>query len=203
MLKDLSREQQLIILGLALVVVTGLGVMAFRHFVSDASSEILIEEPDPQETMPVKEFGRVIVHVAGAVEREGVYKLKFGDRVIDALKLAGGAIANADLSSINLAEKVKDGQKITIPVKSKLVEMGSGNPVIRRSEPSSGGAGKVNINTADEKELCKVKGIGPSTARKIIEYRSNSGSFSKIEDIMKVKGIGKGKFGKIKDQIVI
>jgi competence protein ComEA len=63
--------------------------------------------------------------------------------------------------------------------------------------------GKVNINSAEEKELCKVRGIGPSTAKKIIEHRSANGPFTKIEDVMKVKGIGKGKFGKIKDEITI
>ena len=198
MLGDLSREQQLIILGLVLVVVTGLGVMAYRHFVAGGSDEIVIEEP--QEKMQIEKVGKIIVHVAGAVKREGVYKLKFGDRIIDALELAGGATALANLSSINLAEKVKDGQKIMVPAKRIVTERRSGKPVIRRSGTSSG---KVNINLADEKGICKVRGIGPSTAKKIIKYRSANGPFSKIEDIMKVKGIGKGKFGKIKAQITI
>ena len=190
--ENLSKEQKLIILGLVLVIVAGLGVMVFRHFAADGPEEILIEEPESQGKVQNERAGQIVVHVAGAVKREGVYRLKFGDRIIDALELAGGATASANLSFINLAEKVKDGQKVLVPVKRKVLE--------RVSRASSG---KVNINTATENELCKVKGIGKSTAKRIIEYRNTSGPFSKIEDIMKVKSIGKGKLGKIKDQIII
>jgi competence protein ComEA len=196
---DLSREQQLIILGLVLVVVTGLGVMAYRHFVADDSDEIVVEEP--QGKMQIEKAGKIIVHVTGAVKREGVYKLKFGDRIIDAIELAGGSTVSANLSSINLAEQVKDGQKIVVPERQTVIERRSGNPTARMAGASS--SGKVNINSADEKELCKVGGIGPKTAQNIVEHREAHGPFSKIEDIMKVKGIGKGKFGKIKDEITI
>ena len=195
---DLSRQQQLIILGLVLLIVSGLGVMTYRRFSSDDSSQILIEEPrdKPAEVREAK----FIVHVAGAVEQEGVYRLRHGDRIIDALNLAGGAMAAADLSSINLAEKVKDGQKVVIPEKPRTVKRGLGDLDIRKSGTA---AGKVGINSATEKDLCKVKGIGPTTAKRIVAYRSGNGSFSKIEDIMKVKSIGKSKFGKIKNYITL
>lgn len=198
MLKDLSREQLLIILGLVLLIIVGLGVMAFRRFAPSESSEIFIDEP--QESSIVVKKAELIVHVAGAVNKEGVYRLKHGDRIIDALKLADGATPSANLSSINLAEKVKDGQKIIVPVKQIVVQRKSGNPM---SQGSGSSSGKVNINSASEKQLCKITGIGPSTAKKIIDYRQTTSPFSKIEDIMKVKSIGKGKFGKIKDQITI
>jgi len=199
MLSDLSREQQLIILGLVVVIVAGLGVMAYRHFVAGDSDEIVIEKH--QEKMQTEKIGKIIVHVAGAVKRKGVYKLSFGDRIIDAIELAGGATTSANLSSVNLAEQVKDGQKIVVPEKQTVVERKSGKTLIRQIGTSS--FGKVNINSADEKELCKVRGIGPKTAQNIIQHREAHGPFSKIEDIMKVKGIGKGKFGKIKDEITI
>ncbi|MFH1683868.1 MAG: helix-hairpin-helix domain-containing protein [Candidatus Margulisiibacteriota bacterium] len=202
MLNELSREQQLIILGLVLVVVAGLGVMAFRPFSPGEPESILLSEPQTQAAVKIERAGQLIVHVAGAVKQEGVYKLKFGDRIIDALNFAGGATNMANLSSINLADKVKDGQKINIPAKQIEVERGSGDPVNRGSGTASSG-GKVNINSGSEKDLCKITGIGASTAKKIIEYRSSNGPFSKIEDIMKVKSIGKGKFGKIKGQITI
>lgn len=202
MLNELTREQQLIILGLVLVVTAGLGVMTFRHYAPAESSAILIEETQHPKAVNVEKAGQLIVHVAGAVKGEGVYKLKFGDRIIDALNLAGGPADLADLSSINLADKVKDGQKINVPVKRISVERISGGPVNRGSGASSSGR-KVNINSAGNKELCKIKGIGATTAKRIIEYRSSNGPFSKIGDIMKVKSIGKGKFGKIKGQITI
>ncbi len=187
MLNNLTKEQQLIILGLVLVIVTGLIVMGYRHFIPDKSDEIVIEEPQQAIGKP-----QIIIHISGAVKREGVYRLNAGDRVVDALNLAGGVSANAELSSINLAEKVKDGQKIIIPLK-----------IINLKANGNASSGKISINRANEKELCKVSGIGASTAKKIIAYRSKNGPFSRIEDIMKVKRIGKGKFGKIKDEIII
>lgn len=204
MLKDLTREQQLIILGLIFVVVAGLAVMAYRRFAPSSGSEILMQEPDPLKHSQVNDAGKIIVHVTGAVKKEGVFRLKFGDRVIDALKLAGGAAPSADLSSINLAEKVKDGQKIVVPEKFKSVvpERGFGDQGIGGLGTSSS-PGKVNINAADEKGLCKIEGIGPSTASRIVEHRAANGPFSRVEDIMRVKGIGKGKFEKIKGQITI
>lgn len=195
---DLTKEQQLIILGLVFLIITGLSVMAFRHFSPAEPSEIIIEES--KLSSPIMDIAEIIVHVSGAVNGEGVYKLKTGDRIIDAIAMAGGATALADLSSTNLAEKVKDGAKVNIPVKVKVVEGGPGDSVTRKSEPS---IGKVNINSASAGELCKISGIGPATAAKIIEYRSGNGPFSKIEDIMKVKTIGQGKFKKIKEQIGI
>jgi competence protein ComEA len=204
MLKDLSREQQLIILGLVLVIITGLGVMAFRRLAPFSDQEISIQEPASQEHFQSNDADKIIVHVTGAVKKEGVYKLRFGDRVIDALELAGGAAPSANLSSINLAEKVKDGQKIVVPEKPKRVATGRGSGDLEIGGlGASSSSGRVSINTAGEKELCKVRGIGPSTAKKIIQHRTASGPFSKIEDIMKVKGIGKGKFGKIKDEISV
>jgi competence protein ComEA len=207
MLGDLSREQQLIILGLILIIVAGLGVMAYRHFAGDGPEEVLIEEPEGK--IQIERSGEIVIHVTGAVKREGVFRLKFGDRIIDVLNLAGGATASADLSSINLAEKVKDGQKIIVPSKPKIIPRVSGNQDIRRPALNHYGSGpgssssKINVNSANEKELCKIKGIGPSTAKRIVEYRNINGPFLKIEDVMKVKSIGKGTFGKIKDGITI
>ena len=198
MLKDLSREQMLILLGFILVILAGLGVMTFRHLVpAGAANEITLAES--QANMPVAE---ILAHISGAIRNEGVYKLKAGDRVMDAIRLAGGALPQANLSAINLAEEVKDGQKIIVPEKPKVIVSISGNQNISRSDVPNAPA-PVNINTADEKTLCTVKGIGPKTAQKILDYREKNGPFSKIEEITKVSGIGKGKLQKIKDQITI
>jgi len=191
MLGELTREQQLIILGLVLMIVVGFGVMAYRRLASD-SNEIIIEQPQSSPIASVSSSPRLVVHIVGAVKRAGVYKIAHGDRLIDVLDLAGGATTQADLSKVNLAEKVKDGQKITVPVKQTAV--------IQTSRATSG---KVSLNTASKSGLCKVPGIGPSTAQRIIDFRSKNGPFSKIEDIMKVKSIGKGKFSKIKESITI
>ncbi len=204
MLNNLSREQQLIILGLILLIVVGLGVMAYRRMAGGASEEIIISQTEQQVPVQhsIKHQPEIIVHVSGGVKREGVYSIKSNSRLIDALQAAGGATALADLASINLAEKIKDGQKVIVPVKKIALVRRSGDQGTRISGTSSTG-GKVNINTADEKQLCNLTGIGKATAQKILEHRSSNGRFSKIEDIMKVKSIGKSKFGKIKDQITI
>lgn len=190
------------ILGLVLLIVSGLAVTAYRRNFANQADEIIMPGPLQMGDENAPMVAEIVVHVSGAVKREGVYRLKLGDRTLDALKLAGGAQSCADLSLLNLAEKVKDGQKIVVPEKVKPVVSVriSGDPVIRGSGVASG---KVNINAAAESGLCKVRGIGPSTAKRIIEHRTANGPFSRIEDIMKVKGIGKGKFEKIKEQITI
>ncbi|MGB9613067.1 MAG: SLBB domain-containing protein, partial [Candidatus Margulisiibacteriota bacterium] len=103
---NLSKEQQMILLGLVVAMVVGLAVMFFRNYFSGSSDGMVIEEPKKlSNSCPTS----VMVHVTGAVRREGVYRLNFGDRVLEAVKLAGGPKPEADLSAINLAELVKDG----------------------------------------------------------------------------------------------
>lgn len=196
MLGELSKEQQLLLLGLVLAIITGLGVMGFRYYFAEKPEEIMIEGPKA-EVAPIAD---IVVHVSGAVKREGVYKLKPCDRIMDAIEFAGGTEVNANLASLNLAEKVKDGQKIIVPEKHMAEEKISGGPARPGAKAN---ADKISINSADEKELCKIQGVGPTTAQKIVEYRTANGPFTKIEDIMKVKSIGKGKFEKIKEQIII
>lgn len=196
---SLSKEQQLILLGLVISIVIGLGVMAFRNFTGSADRGIVVEEPVGEAKFSANPSG-ILVHVCGEVRREGVYKLKAGDRLLDAIKLAGGSLPNADLSSLNLAEQVKDGQRVVVPVKRKVIEGVSGDQEIRISGKSSG---KVNLNTADEKALDSLPGVGPSTAKAIIEYRRTNGPFARIEQIMEIPRFGKSKFEKVKDKIII
>jgi competence protein ComEA len=165
------------------------------HFVL-ADNPIVIQEADQSK------LGKVTVHISGCVIKQGVYTVNCNDRVIDVVKLAGGARNNADLGQVNLAEMVKDGQKITIPVKEILIPEAKGEKN-KAKKTKTTKAGKINLNTADEKALCQVNGIGPSTAKKIIEYRKQNGAFSQIEALLKVKGIGKRKFEKMKGEIQI
>ncbi|OGC21286.1 hypothetical protein A2291_06210 [candidate division WOR-1 bacterium RIFOXYB2_FULL_42_35] len=191
--------------------------MIFRHGFSSSANEISVEISDTG----VREIGQVaikqdlLIHVTGAVNQEGVYKVKSGDRIVDVLRLAGGATPLANLSSINLAEKVKDGQRIVVPEKTPTVssvsvqrinispagKQGSKQASSSKTEKTGVFSGKVNVNSADVKALCQVKGIGESMAKRIVEYREKSGPFAKLEDLTKVKGIGKGKLGKIREQI--
>jgi len=187
---NLTKEQQLLLLGLIASIVVGLGVMVYRGYSAGSSQRIIIEET--KNTGFTAPASTIMVHVCGAVRREGVYKISPGDRLLDALKMAGGSLPSADLSALNLAEIIKDGIKIVVPAKQIMVEMASKT-----------GSSRVNINTADEKALDSLPGVGPSMAKAILEYRRTNGPFARIEQIMEIPKFGKSKFEKIKDKIVI
>ncbi|MDY3296927.1 helix-hairpin-helix domain-containing protein [Selenomonas sp.] len=154
----------------------------------------------------------ITVYVTGAVNQPGVVSVAAGARVADAVNACGGLLPTADAEKINMAQAVKDGQQIRVPEKgaakaaknATATASSSDNGKARASTDSDADAGElVNINTADEAELDKLPGVGPSTAQKIIEYRETEGQFASPEDIMKVKGIGKAKYEKMKDRITV
>lgn len=133
----------------------------------------------------------IYVDVDGAVVNPGVYKLKKGSRVFEAIKKAGGLSEDADTSSLNQAKFVEDGEKITIPVSNDDMSYSDGSD-----------SKLININTADKTRLTELSGVGDAIADRIIEYR-NKTRFSSIEDIKNVKGIGDATFEKIKNQITV
>ena len=152
---------------------------------------------------------KIYIHITGEVKKPGVIELNSGDRVIDAIEKAGGETKQADLSQVNLAYKVEDGQKIYIPNKNeKITEYiwsGNGNnngdSNLNNKEQKEGK--KVNINTANQSELDGLPGIGPALAQRIIDFREENGEFKSIEDIQNVKGIGEAKFEEIKENICV
>lgn len=140
----------------------------------------------------------LIVDVAGEVMKPGVYELAPNARVIDAIKAARGAKPTADLSLINLARVIKDGEQIYIDRKiGGTTARSTSASYSRRSQVS----GILNINRATAKELETLPGIGPVLAARIVEYRSANGSFLAIEDLKKVPGIGGSKLEKFKEKI--
>ncbi|ADL42592.1 competence protein ComEA helix-hairpin-helix repeat protein [Caldicellulosiruptor obsidiansis OB47] len=148
---------------------------------------------------------KYVVYVCGNVKNPGVYELLPGSRINDALILAGGALPGSDLNSINLAEKISDGQKIYIP---KMGEVQSQSSLSSSTdgtaqETVSAGEGKININTATKEELKTLDRIGDKLAERIIEYRQNHGPFKSIEEIKNVNGIGEKIFESIKDFITV
>lgn len=143
----------------------------------------------------------VTVYVTGAVNKPGVVTLAEGKRVSDAVNACGGMLPTADANRVNMAQALKDGQKILVPEKEQMQQDNS-------SKGGNGGnSGKdnklVNINTADAQTLDTLPGVGPSTAQKIIDYRTTEGEFQSIDDLKKVKGIGESKFNKLKDRICV
>ena len=157
----------------------------------------------------------IVVHISGAVAKEGIVEISLGKRISDVIEKAGGLLENANLTRINLAFKVEDGMKIHIPTNEEIQ-----NEVINQSdikvsedniylynedkiEKEEKINGKININTATQQKLDELPGIGESTAKKILVYRKENGKFEKIEDIKNLSGIGDAKFEQIKDLIIV
>lgn len=140
---------------------------------------------------------KYVVHVAGLVAAPGVYELAPGSRVKDAIEAAGGALEGADLDSLNLAQRIADGEKVLVSkigVVPALADPASG------SSPASSGQ-KVNLNTASQAELEALPGIGPVTAQRLLDFRKQKGRFSSVRDLLEVEGIGPKKYEAIKNLV--
>ena len=137
----------------------------------------------------------IFVDVTGAVNKPGVYTLTGKSRVIDAIKAAGDSAPGADLSTINLARVLNDGEQIYV---DSTVVNGSGAHVSKAAH-----SGPININRATAHELDALDGVGPVIAQRIVDYRKINGSFLTIDDLQKVSGIGAAKFAQIKAKVRI
>ncbi len=156
------------------------------------------EGTEDQENMKEDRAVMLGVHVTGAVVvPDQVYYLPEGARVGDAVAAAGGANDDADLSQLNLAGYIQDGQRIYVPVLGEKIEN------IENTNGENQENLLTNINLATKIELLNLPGIGEAYAERIIQHREENGPFEKIEDIMEVKGIGESKFNDMKDKITV
>lgn len=146
------------------------------------------------------------VDIDGAVKYPGVYRLTSEKRISDAIEAAGGLADDADVSTVNRASKVIDGQKIHIPRTGELLTITSDGESASSESSGVGAApsqGLVNLNTANASELESLPGVGPSTAQAIIDDRTQNGPFASTDDLMRVSGIGEKKYEKLKGKICI
>ncbi len=141
------------------------------------------------------------VYVCGQVVFPGVYEVTADSRIYEVIELAGGATADGCLESLNLADRIWDGQKLYVPSKDEYNQTMTDG--YWQNIQETAGSGLVNINTADRDELMTLPGIGSTRAEAIIEYRNIHGAFGSIEDIMNVSGIKEGAYNKIKDLICV
>ncbi|MBQ6386853.1 MAG: helix-hairpin-helix domain-containing protein [Lachnospiraceae bacterium] len=144
-----------------------------------------------------------VVYVCGAVRNPGVYELAPGARICEAVDAAGGFTGDADETSLNLAASLEDGAQITVLTKEERAAGLMPGPAAEAVSGTSGGDGKVNLNTADKSELMTLCGIGEAKAEAIIRYREENGPFSSVEEIMQVGGIKDGLYEKVKDHIAV
>jgi competence protein ComEA len=139
----------------------------------------------------------LIVDVAGAVRRPGVYEFADGDRIIDAIDAAGGATPKASLDALNLAAPLTDGLQVLVPVRAPAGQAVPG------TAGSAGPAALVNINTASATELEELPGIGEVIAQRIVDYRTDNGPFATVDDLLDVSGIGDAILGDIHDLVTV
>ena len=187
------------VIGGVLLLLVGVGGLLPKKEEAVEESEavvttVLAEKTEENTTLEAVIF----VDIKGAVKKPGVYQMKAGDRVKDAIDAAGGLTAEADSQKVNLAQRVEDQMVIVVP---KVGEEAEAIPAGVTSKETSK-EGKVNINTATVEELKILKGVGEKKAEAIIEYRKKNGSFKTKEDLMKVRGIGKKLFESFEERIV-
>lgn len=137
--------------------------------------------------------GDLVVDVAGAVRRPGVYRLPAGSRVIDAIERAGGAVTGARLEAINRAARLADGQQVVVPEPGRA---GGGSALA--GDP---GEGPISLGTATVEQLEEIDGIGPVTAGKIVEYREERGGLASVEQLDEVSGIGPATMESLRDAL--
>jgi competence protein ComEA len=138
----------------------------------------------------------VVVHVAGAVRAPGVYRMRSGARVDDAVRKAGGPLPRADLTQVNLAAKVEDGRQILVPRRVAAAAAPTGGAATT-TQPGI----PLNLNTATLEQLDTLPGVGPATAQKIIDYREQHGGFGSVEELGEVPGIGDVRLASLRDQV--
>lgn len=193
--KDMLKKAGIVVL----VIVLGLVISAVKNGGQEEAQAQEMASAAEEESVAV-----IYVDVGGEVNQPSVVELADGSRVTDAIAAAGGLTEKADLTDINRAAFVSDGEKIFIPSQ----EADSEDGVVSADGGSSGSGssgrssdGKININTADSSQLQELNGVGPATAEKIIDYRKQNGRFQSIEDIKNVSGIGDKTYEKLKDHI--
>ena len=185
--------RQLLLCGLALLALVALAVLYAGRGDGAAASSSGGGAPS-LAVRGADAGGALVVHVAGAVRRPGVYRLRAGARVAEAVRRAGGARRRADLSAVNLASELQDGRQVLVPVRVR----GGG-------AATAGGAAApgvpLDLNTATVEQLDELDGIGPATAQQIVDYREAHGGFGSVDELDQVPGIGETRLAAIREKV--
>ena len=178
-----------------------LGALALALALAFANRELrnagtAYEAPAPHASVAARAVPQslVVVDVAGAVKRAGLYRLPQGSRIADALKRAGGATRKAELGLVNLAAPLADGSQIVVPTRAAAASTGGSV-----GPPSP--AGPLHLNSATEADLDALPGVGPVTAQKILHYRQHHGAFGSVDELDAIPGIGPKRLDQLRDQV--
>ena len=192
--KFILKNKSIIIFSIILI----LSIISLIIQNSKEKSSILVNDNQLEKE---KYEGKIAVYISGEVKNPGVYYIDEESRLVDLIDICGGFNENADISELNLAEKLNDAEKIDVP---KIIEEEDAEPNMSQQESISNEneTDLININTASKEELKELKGIGDTLADNIIEYRKYI-KFENIEDILNVNGIGNSKFEAIREYICV
>jgi competence protein ComEA len=175
----------------ALVVVLFVGGRLFVHAGTAVPAQPL---PAPLLTTAPVAPAQVVIDVVGAVRRPGLYRLAQGARVADAVRRAGGATRRADLSLVNLAQLVADGEQVVVPRRGAAAASGG-------TAAAAPATGPVHLNSATLEQLDALPGVGPVTAQKIVDYRAKHGAFSSVDGLDAIPGIGPARLDQLRDLV--
>jgi competence protein ComEA len=167
-------------------------------------SEVRIDRgPSAREAGSAGRRTAIYVHVAGAVRQPGLLRLPAGSRVARAVQEAGGPTRRGELSGVNLAAKVEDGQQIVVPVRGAVPVAGGagGAGAAGGATPRAAAAPKPSLASATEEQLDEIDGIGPTLAQRIIEFRTDHGGFSSLGELRDVEGIGEKRFETLREAL--
>lgn len=191
-----------VVIIVAVIIAGGIFICSKYVPVSSNNNQVPMTESASKQSFSASS-GKVCVDIKGAVKRPGVYHLKKGSRVEEAIAAAGGSRDDADLKQVNLAKELMDQQILQIP---KFGEQ----PAVAQSGVSATGDNgvgsdqdKVNINTASKEDLTKIDGVGDKKADKILEYRNQHGGFKSAEDLKNISGFGDKTVEKMKDRVAV
>lgn len=188
--QDYTYSQRRALIAISLVAI----LFATFLFTNTRGRAVAQESPKPALTMPAV-AKTILIHVAGKVKRPDVYPLLAGSRVSDAIKAAGGAQKGVDLSDINLARVLVDGEQVYVGYVAKVSSSSSSKSKKTRF------TGVINVNRATKAEFDSLTGIGPVIASRIINYRSANGPFLALDDLLKVSGIGSKTLERIRPRL--
>jgi competence protein ComEA len=206
----LTRRQALLVAALALVALFGvahfLGGRAPQSAASQVAAGASSDIPPlttPGEAASTGVAARVpstvvVIDVAGAVRRPGLYRLPQGSRIADAVARAGGMSGRADAALVNLAAPLADGEQVLVPARLGSSSAGSGSA----TPPGSSPAGPVDLNTATVEQLDALPGIGPVTAQKIVDYRQEHGPYTSVDDLDAIPGIGPSRIDNLRGLVI-
>jgi competence protein ComEA len=195
-LPSLSRRR---LFAAAVVVAAGI-VLLLRHH-GGAGAGAVAPPVAPVQHASAPAVRQVVVDVVGAVRRPGLYRLREGSRIADAVALAGGATPRAQLAAVNLAAPIADGEQIVVPVRGAGA-VAAGGVGGSSATPGASPTAPLDLNTATAEQLDALPGIGPSTAQKILDYRQAHGPFHSVDELDAVPGIGPGRIAQLKGLVI-